>query len=620
MEDKKIEETSENIEEVSNDLETSENIEKTSEVVAEDTSILEEAPVVEITEVKVEEKKEEVCNCHNGGVCTCGDDCKCGDNCNCGVGCKCKKSKKKIIIFVIIGVILLIGIILSIYFFIGKDEKTDDKKNNDNPTIEKEDTKINLNDLTIDSEKVKDLFIAFSEIDADEYDSKNHMLDGWYDVNRSRNLDDINERKSIVWEVLARNNKVSKKKCSELEKQVIDETYYCLGYDLSDLDNDKKNKNAKTDVIEVKVFKEKYLELFGQDAKFTEGDFELYNYVYGYAYYDKTSNVYAVFQGISGGEAIGGSQTLDKIEVEGNVLKLHTTLVLDETYTYPIVYTFKAEEKTGNLIFVSKVKTDNNTYEEEEEEEVSENCKNYNHNPKTVKVHGLDGEFRSEYLSIIKEYTDDNLTGTISFSYNLDSDSKVETFTITSSDDEIYKITYVDIDNDGNEKVYSPVIKEVNGGLTGVSVIDIDKNDGRLDILLNFYLDVSGEVILFNVTTGETFSFGAGNTNMYIDGNGKILAPLYFTSVFDVLLATEYYEVGSNGLTKHNLDLSNINKEVMLPCGEPDFTYCTSPDCDGEEYKDFIEGSMIKMISYSEKDGLLVEYNKERVYLFAPWG
>ena len=33
-------------------------------------------------------------------------------------------------------------------------------------------------------------------------------------------------------------------------------------------------------------------------------------------------------------------------------------------------------------------------------------------------------------------------------------------------------------------------------------VIDIDKNDGRLDILLNFYLDVSGEVILFNVTTG----------------------------------------------------------------------------------------------------------------------
>ena len=61
--------------------------------------VAEEAPVVEITEVKVEEKKEEVCNCHNGGVCTCGDDCKCGDNCNCGVGCKCKKSKKKIIIF-----------------------------------------------------------------------------------------------------------------------------------------------------------------------------------------------------------------------------------------------------------------------------------------------------------------------------------------------------------------------------------------------------------------------------------------------------------------------------------------------------------------------------------------
>ena len=58
----------------------------------------------------------------------------------------------------------------------------------------------------------------------------------------------------------------------------------------------------------------------------------------------------------------------------------------------------------------------------------------------------------------------------------------------------------------------------------------------------------------------------------------------------------------------------------MLPCGDPSFTYCTSPDCDGEEYKDFIEGSMIKMISYSEKDGLLVEYNKERVYLFAPWG
>ena len=139
------------------------------------------------------------CNCEN---------CNCGDNCNCGVGCKCKKSKKKIIIFVIIGVILLIGIILSIYFFVGKDEKTDDKKNNDNPTIEKEDTKINLNDLTIDSEKVKDLFITFSEIEADEYDSKNHMLDGYY---KSYDLDDINARKTIVWEVLARNNKVSKK-------------------------------------------------------------------------------------------------------------------------------------------------------------------------------------------------------------------------------------------------------------------------------------------------------------------------------------------------------------------------------------------------------------------------
>ena len=443
------------------------------------------------------------------------------------------------------------------------------------------------------------------------------MLDGYY---KSYDLDDINARKTIVWEVLARNNKVSKKKCSELEKQVIDETYYCLGHDF---ETDEVNKNAKTDVVDAKVFKEKYLELFGQDAKFTEGDFELYNYVYGYAYYDKTSNVYAVFQGISGDEVVGASQTLDKIEVEGNVLKLHTTLVIDDTYTYLIVYTFNLEEKTNNLIFVSKEETDNNTYEEddeEEEEEISENCKNYNHNPKTVKVHGLDGEFRSEYLSIIKEYKDDNLTGTISFSYNLDSDSKVENFTITSSDDEVYKITYVDIDNDGNEKVYSPVIKEVYGGLTGVSVIDIDKNDGRLDILLNFYLDVSGEVILFNVTTGETFSFGAGNTNMYIDGNGKILAPLYFTNYFDVILATEYYEVGSNGLTKHNLDLSNINKEVMIPCGEPSFTYCTSPDCDGEEYKDFIEGSMIKMISYSEKDGLLVEYNKERVYLFAPWG
>ena len=38
----------------------------------------------------------------------------------------------------------------------------------------------------------------------------------------------------------------------------------------------------------------------------------------------------------------------------------------------------------------------------------------------------------------------------------------------------------------------------------------------------------------------------------------KIMVAVIRANYFDVILATEYYEVGSNGLTKHNIDLSNI--------------------------------------------------------------
>lgn len=285
-------------------------------------------------------------------------------------------------------------------------------------------------------------------------------------------------------------------------------------------------------------------------------------------------------------------------------------------------------EQDNEIVEDEDVQDENN--DEYEDDSYDEDDDNYdegdsNYVAEPVKFFGLDGEYKYGELIVKKEYGAESYS--LSFSYNLDSDSHLETFSIKriESDDfeENYQIKYTDKDTNGKEKVFSPVIEDVNGWLIGVDIVDINKNDGKLDVLINFYSDVSGEVVLFNVTTGEIFSFGpVQNTTIYINEEGKIAIPIYYTVFFDLLFATDYYVVGTDGkVTKNKIDLSNINKEVTIPEGEPDFSYCTSSrDCDYDEWKEFPGGAKIKLISYSEQNGLIAEYEGQKVFILAPWG
>ena len=110
--------------------------------------------------------------------CQCDDNCKCGDNCNCGNECNCKKSKKKLIIFSILGALLLIGIILCIYFFIIKDdEKTSDNKENN---VSEE--KVDKEEFKDEENKDQDNVVEDDEyVEDDDYYDDEYVEDDEYD-------------------------------------------------------------------------------------------------------------------------------------------------------------------------------------------------------------------------------------------------------------------------------------------------------------------------------------------------------------------------------------------------------------------------------------------------------
>lgn len=266
-----------------------------------------------------------------------------------------KKGKNilKYFIFVILVACLCAG-----FFFLGTTFNSgDDKKEGSNKVTEetKDDETSKENTpptLTKDSKEVTDLFAIYME-----------TRNGMHDTSRDYDLSKDYVKKSLAVGELEKENKMSKRTCGSLSAFYVNGAF-CDSYDLvyndasGEIDYTKSaeaSKNHEVKVYNPTELKTKYFELFGQNAQYSDGDFELTLYPCGYAYYDKANNLYAHYTEGCGSAVAEATHTLDGIEQNGTSLKLLTTFSVTDEPTVKIEYSFEYEKETGNYIFVSRV-------------------------------------------------------------------------------------------------------------------------------------------------------------------------------------------------------------------------------------------------------------------------
>lgn len=228
------------------------------------------------------------------------------------------------------------------YIFVNRSEK--EITVDDNEESKKDETE-NLEKLTKDSEVVKDLFNMFKIEDCDEYSFIKK-------VNT-----DMGVKKYFIYRSLAENEFVEKT-CGSLNANRYGDGLFCAesnyyGSNWTKYDNDVKNKKVRT--FDAKLFKEKYLKLYGSNASYKDENFDLLRGPI--AYYDSKNNLYAIFNCWCGGACGNGYEhVIDDIEQDGYNLTINTKLT---TYSGDAVdsvedvkYLFKYESSTGNYVFV----------------------------------------------------------------------------------------------------------------------------------------------------------------------------------------------------------------------------------------------------------------------------
>ena len=164
-------------------------------------------------------------------------------------------------------------------------------------------------------------------------------------------------KKYFIYRSLAENEFVEKT-CGSLNANRYGDGLFCAesnyyGENWTKYDNDVKNKKVRT--FDAKLFKEKYLKLYGSNASYKDGNFDLLRGPI--AYYDSKNNLYAIFNCWCGGACGNGYEhVIDDIEQDGYNLTINTKLT---TYSGDAVdsvedvkYLFKYESSTGNYVFV----------------------------------------------------------------------------------------------------------------------------------------------------------------------------------------------------------------------------------------------------------------------------
>lgn len=280
-----------------------------------------------------------------------------------------KKSVRNKVLIVIIIIILLLIIVVGFGFFLGsgnsnsdkkeedkvvdENKKIEDEEDNENKKIEDEvEDEIQLEQLTVDSAVVKELFKIFRE---DSYEKSNV----W-----SSEYTDFENKMYIAFSSLT-DSDLKTVKCGTLDvTYAFDKTgsiYHCGTYfsDKADkyyVDNDwvnfgKELVDNTVTTVSSQDLRSAYKKIFGINSNYNDETLSLYYNTL--LYYDSNADVYAKFSCQCGGEMGEVSQKIDSIFQEGSKLVLKTSF--DKGSSEKINYTFEYEKETGNYIFVSRV-------------------------------------------------------------------------------------------------------------------------------------------------------------------------------------------------------------------------------------------------------------------------
>ena len=259
--------------------------------------------------------------------------------------------KKNMILKVLVGVLAFIVVVASCFGagYFGSKFGNKDKEEEKN---EEKDENKEVPNLTIDSDEVKKLYEVFRE------DKDCSTASYWKDHS-------TDETKKFIAYYAALKESSKDIRCGDLDHSYVD-GYHCAftddaakyygNEDVVGFEN--AIKNEKTVGVTEEVLEAKYKELFGKDAVLLKGNLPLGGGPL--LYYDKVNKLYAKFGCQCGDECAGVTQTLDSISQDGKKLVLNTTIVenIDRVTKYYVSYTFEFEETTGNYIFVSRDKKD----------------------------------------------------------------------------------------------------------------------------------------------------------------------------------------------------------------------------------------------------------------------
>jgi len=263
----------------------------------------------------------------------------------------------------------------------------------------------------------------------------------------------------------------------------------------------------------------------------------------------------------------------------------------------------------------SEEKVDNKSEDTEEENSsvTEEDYINDDYIKDPVSVYGLEGDFYYYSDVVIAKSENDNIV------YDIDSDGIKEEIKVVlvKEDNEIsgsYKVEFTDCSTKKdciNKTFYFDY--DQNYYFESIEVIDFIESDDKLDIVFSFLGEDDGIQYIFDYSNGKILKLPGGGAN-FINGSGKIC--LAGDGRFDPVLISSYVEFDSLGnIKKYDIDLSNINKEFTVH--SISYSYDKSVDIEDAIYVE--ESLKIKLLRYSDEEGLVGELNGKIIYLYSYW-
>ena len=258
----------------------------------------------------------------------------------------------------------------------------------------------------------------------------------------------------------------------------------------------------------------------------------------------------------------------------------------------------------------------------------------------SIEVTGLNNKFTELSKAAVKGYSTKSVK---TIKYDLNNDGKEEKIQLKKSGNDGYDQACVDMYYQ-NKKIdkeiyigYEEAIQDSN-----LYIVDLDKNDNLLDVIiagfednngflyLNIYKNTGNTLKRINYKSDKTVSANGGENDnwigrFYINSNNEFFELSNVEVCFDKVVTYKYYKIENNKAVSKKANIDKIKKETFKVLTDKEMIFYIDHkkfnyDKDYKNHKTFKNGNKVNILEWIDGNEIKAELNGKTIYIMPAHG